>query len=254
MMRYGDKSYKRILEHAITCGYKFTDYLNVDFESDEKQIILRHDIDYSPELALEMAKIDALYNIKATFAVLISSPLYNPLTVRNIEIINEIGALCHDIVLHYYLPSGPTTYEKIFRDIQNQLKLLQEFFSNVKPVVVWHNPSSNKNILNICIPGIINAYETRFTTKMFYISDSVLRHRPEQFLEALSKHRLLHILLHPIIWMTGKQDMIAMISNALIRIIQNCDEEFLQNQKWKEKFPHGLPQRVLNKFECLLLQ
>lgn len=87
-MKYDKQSYKQILEYAINQGYEFVDFLSLGLEGQQKQVILRHDIDYSPAVVLEMAKIDASYNIKSTFAVLVSSPLYNTFTPANIGIIN----------------------------------------------------------------------------------------------------------------------------------------------------------------------
>lgn len=250
-MDYSKENYKIILESAISSGYEFVDFLSVNLASKKKQIILRHDIDFSAAIALEMAEIDASYGIKTTFAVLLSSPLYNPFTPPNIKIINEIHALGHNIALHHRVMPERND-EEIRQNIIKETQIMGTFFPYIQPVFIWHNPPQNTLLSQIEVRNMVNAYSANFTEKMLYISDSVTRHTPERILSAINNYRLLHILLHPLIWMTQKGNMVTMISHALTRIIQDCDKECLQNQEWKDRFPDGIPQSILERFEELL--
>lgn len=251
MMKYSKQSYKQILEYALYQDYEFVDFLSIDLERKKNQIILRHDIDFSPAMALEMAKIDDSYNVKATFAVLLSSPLYNPFTPANIKTINEIHALGHHIALHHRVISGRGN-EEIRQEIGKELQIMSTFFPYIQPVFIWHNLPQNTLLSQIEVHNMVNAYSAQFTKKMYYISDSVTRHTPEEFLSAIGNYRLLHILLHPLIWVSEKDDMVSMISYALTKIIRECDKEFMVNRAWKAKFPDGIPQDVLEKLEELL--
>lgn len=251
MMNYSKQSYRQVLERAIDEGYGFVDYMSVVFGSDKRQIILRHDIDHSPTMALEMAEIDSSYSIKATFAVLLSSPLYNPFTPANIRIINEINSLGHDIALHHrVLPRRSD--EEIQRDIDKEMQIMRGFFPYIQPVFIWHNLPTNTLLSHIRVPNMVNAYGTKFTQEMHYISDSVARHMPGEFLSVMGKYRLLHILLHPPIWMGERDNIVAIFSHALTRMIVDCDREFLVNPLWKAKFPDGIPEEPLNKLEEFL--
>lgn len=250
-MDYNKKNYRIILESIIYHGYKSVDFLTLDVEKPEKQIILRHDIDYSLSLALEMAEIDAEYKIKSTFALLLSSPLYNPFTATNIKIIDEIKQLGHNIVLHHRVESRRTS-EEMKQDIVRETKVMRSFFPYIQPVFIWHNLPSNNLLSNIEVPGMVNAYSATFVERMHYISDSVLRHKPDYFLTTLGKHKFLHLLLHPIIWMSEKDNMVAMISYALSKIILDCNSEFILNPAWKAKFPDGIPEEPLDKLEEFL--
>lgn len=247
-MNYDKQSYRLILQSAMDKGFEFVDFSTVRLEEEKrKQIILRHDIDYSPALAYEMAEIDAAYKIKATFALLISTPLYNPFTEASIKLIDGIHKLGHNIVLHYRVAAGQDI-EETRRSISRDLKAVRPFFHFIQPVFIWHNLPPNNLLSDIEVPGMINAYGAGFVKKMYYISDSVLRHKPEEFLNALSKYRNIHLLLHPIIWMTEKNSMTSMMSQVLAKIIRECDDEFSFNGAWKNKFPDGIPQGVLDKF------
>jgi len=63
-MNYNKRCYRQIIEYALGQGYEFVDFLSVDLDRQQKQIILRHDIDYSPSIALEMAEIDAKFTTR----------------------------------------------------------------------------------------------------------------------------------------------------------------------------------------------
>ena len=252
-MKYDRKSYRTILEYAIDQGYRFVDYANVDLAHEAgKQIILRHDIDFSPEMALEMAEIDASCNISSTFALLLTSPLYNVLSQDSLKTIENVHLLGHHIALHYGIPADYSD-EKICKDINIEMKILKELLSYIKPVFVWHNLPPNSLFDHIVVPGMINAYAAKFTKNMHYISDSITRHTPEDFLNALSKYRLLHFLLHPIIWMSERDDMLSMLACEMIRKIRHCDRTFRNNQAWKEKYPHGIQPDILQRLEDWLV-
>ena len=223
------------------------------FDGNKKRIILRHDIDYSLGMALEMAKIDASYNIKSTFAVLLSSPLYNPLTPTNVNIINEIHSYGHYIALHHRVLSGQNEND-IKKNINQDIQIITKYFPYISPIFVWHNPPKDNLLSGIEIPNMINAYGAMFTQKMLYISDSVTRHTPEEFFDVIGREQDIHLLLHPIIWMSERDNMLAMISYALIRIIRDCESEFIYNRAWKERYPNGIPQVVLDKLEETLTE
>ena len=251
-MNYDKQSYKLILRAAIEKGFEFVDFFTVTPDDDKRrQIILRHDIDYSLTSACEMAEIDAKYKIRATFSLLLSSPLYNPFTPTNIKIINEIKQLGHNIVLHHRVVPG-SSVEETRQDIVREMQFMKAFFPYIKPVFVWHNPPPDNLLNEIEVPGMINAYSDSFVRNMFYISDSVFRNTPENFLKALKKQRLIHMLLHPYIWISEKDNIVSMVSYVLTRIIRECDKEFLVNRAWKEKYPNGIPQEVLDKLQALL--
>ncbi len=246
-MNYNKQSYRLILQQAINQGFEFVDFFTVNLDEDKrKQIILRHDIDYSISLAYEMAEIDAEYKIKSTFALLLASPLYNPFTSTNIKIINEINQLGHNIALHHYVVQGQSEWE-IAVNIIKEMQVMRVYFPYIQPVFVWHNLPPNNLQGDIEVSDIVNADSANFVERMYYISDSVLRNKPEKFIDALDRHKYLYMLLHPIIWMSEKDSMVSMMSHVLTKIIRECDKEFAFNGAWKASFPEGIPQNALSR-------
>lgn len=223
----------------------------MDFSKGRKQIILRHDIDTSLVMAHEMAKINADYKIKATFALQIGSSLYNPFTTANIEIIDGIHRMGHSIILHPRALAGQTI-DEVRQSITSELQAARCFFAYVQPVFVWHNLSINTRFRDLEIPNMVNFCSAQFGQKMHYISDSVLRHKPEDFIAVLGKHEFIQMLFHPTAWMSGRDSIVPMLACVLSNIIRECNHEFAQHPAWKSRFPDGMPDELLAKVKELL--
>lgn len=248
-MNYNKASYELILQTAINLDFEFVDFFAMDFcATHKRQIILRHDIDTSLAMAHEAAEIDAKCKVQATFALQISSPLYNPFTTSNIKIINGIHQLGHNIVLHHRIAPERTS-EQIRQNIAREMRVMWAFFPYAQPVFVWHNPPANNPFSDIYVPGMINAYNAHFTNGMCYISDSILRHEPEDFLDVLDKHMFIQMLFHPTAWMSEKDSIVSMLACTLGNIIRECDHEFSLHPAWERKFPEGMPEEILNKLK-----
>lgn len=245
-MEFGKQSYRLILEAIIEKKFEIVDFSTAKPGGEKAQVILRHDVDTSWPMAREMAEIEAGYNIKSTYTILPSCPLYNPFMPSNMKIINEIHQMGHNIVLHHAVLLGQPP-DVIRQNIAKEMEILKVYFPYVKPVFIWHEVTTNQPPHNMEIPGMINAYHDRFVKDMYYISDSYLK-RPEVFLETLEKHKYIQMLFHPFIWVSGKDDMVSMIAYVLKRVIIECDEKGLMlNKSWKEKYPRGIPQEYLDK-------
>ncbi|VTX99065.1 Uncharacterised protein [Campylobacter concisus] len=58
-------------------------------------ILLRHDIDVSPKLALEMAKLEHKLGVNSTFFFMVRSPFYNLFSRANDNIVRQIIDMGH---------------------------------------------------------------------------------------------------------------------------------------------------------------
>jgi hypothetical protein len=65
-IKFNSKSYENLLKKIINAGYRFRRFRNA-LNIKEKSLLLRHDIDVSPKLALQMAKLEYKNNVQATF-------------------------------------------------------------------------------------------------------------------------------------------------------------------------------------------
>ena len=84
------KGYTSLLETAINSGYKFVSFNEVKTINSEKFCVLRHDIDVSLKAAFEMAEIEHKLGIKATYFLMLRSPIYNLLSRSNHTYVKKI--------------------------------------------------------------------------------------------------------------------------------------------------------------------
>jgi hypothetical protein len=63
-------------------------------------VYLRHDLDVCLEEALDMANLESELGVRATYFILVNSPLYNPLSQGSLEFVHHIQAKGHWIGLH----------------------------------------------------------------------------------------------------------------------------------------------------------
>lgn len=67
-MKFIYEAYKNMLLNLKANNYEILDYKN--YKIKEKAIILRHDVDFSLEKALEMAELENRLNVSAIYFVL----------------------------------------------------------------------------------------------------------------------------------------------------------------------------------------
>ena len=198
------ENYKRLLNLAQK-KYSFIKYPMC--KNDGKQILLRHDVDYSINGALALAKVEHELGISSTYFIYPNSEGYNILEVQTVKTIREIIALGHEIGLHW--DSG--AYKELYPDISDvEAKLkkdifsLEELFQCTIDVISFHQPEAN-GILDVSqefFAEKINVYSDYFKKNYKYCSDSNGYWRFDRLEQLLteSKYEKMQILLHPIWW------------------------------------------------------
>ena len=158
----------------------------------------RHDLDFSVQRALALARIEAEEGARATYFLDLNSGFYNALERANVDAMHAILELGHELGLHFDLTSG---------DVEDQLaanrELLEQTFGVQVRAFSVHNPelvawADERDT----IAGMVNAYGTAVRESFSYVSDSngIWRHRRlRDALEAGADERL-HVLTHPAWW------------------------------------------------------
>lgn len=193
------KNYFKFLENCLEYNYKFSRFQDIK-NNEDLNIIIRHDIDFSPKLALEMAKIENSLSIKSTYFFMIRSPFYNLFSRANNEIVKEIISLGHEIGLHY----DEGYYSKDI-DLQylidNEINILENNFDIKVNAVSFHQPSK-KVIDNEIKIKQINTYDKLFFRDIKYLSDSNMNFK-ENPLEVIQQKEFskIQLLIHPMWWM-----------------------------------------------------
>lgn len=191
-------------EELLLCLQR-NDYTFGDYEtSDDRTVILRHDVDWSPQKALRMAELEADLGISATYFFLLTSPLYNALYEEDRTCIEKITALGHDVGLHFsthqYWTEEPPV-EAIVAAVQRERRIFSEVIDDIIEAVSFHIPPDW--ILRRHFNEFTSTYEPRFFEEIAYRGDSNQRWRENHPLEPTIPDRI-QILVHPGLW--GEDD------------------------------------------------
>ena len=198
-MEFTYDAYSNMIIKLKDKGYSFSGY--EESYKFSKCVILRHDIDYSIDKAVELANLEYKLGIKSTYFVLLSSPFYNIISNPIAERLRKISALGHDIGLHfdemnydkdYYAKNGG-----VKNVVLNEIRLMEQILKMEIKSVSMHRPSKETLEANYSFGKIVNSYGHEFFKSYKYISDSRKRWREniDEIIE-LNKFDKLHILTH----------------------------------------------------------
>ena len=195
--------WRSILDRLRSVGYAFCGYDEAIAAGD---VLLRHDVDLSPERAVEIARIERELGITATYFVLLGSPLYNPFDGPVREAFEEIAELGHDVGLHFsthqhWPATEPPTESELVARVRDEQAALSTIVADPISTVSFHVPPPW--VLARTFEGVDSTYEPRFFDEIDYLADSEQRWR-KQGLEIPDDGRPLQVLIHPGLW--GEED------------------------------------------------
>ena len=163
-------------------------------------VILRHDVDYSLKMALELAEAEHEVGVAATYFVLVSSDQYNVASKASRHLLRRLVGLGFEVGLHF--DSSVYGSHVGTRETQHaaltEARILEDAVGHEVRSVSLHNPSVNAQGL-FQIEGLLNAYDPQFFGPGRYLSDSRMTFRgdPTEFIES-SQSSLCQLLLHPL--------------------------------------------------------
>jgi hypothetical protein len=249
---YSKESYRSLLLLALHHGYKLIDFLD-ERGKYERCIYLRHDVDMSLDIAVELAKINASLGVRGTFFVLLRSHVYNLLSHWSLERIDSLLALNQHIALHYALPPNlPEDDQQLGDLIQSDFELVQRHIPDLQKVFSWHNPTPEalNRGLHWQVPGLVNAYSAYYFKDIPYYSDSLMRNSVEKFETIISSgnHQAIQLLFHPVYWIVAGSDTFEVLAKTWPQIIREREYEMKFNSEWVKHAPDGVPTEVLDGF------
>jgi hypothetical protein len=195
-------NYKKLLEIALQ-NYSFSFYSDIKSYGN-KTMILRHDVEFSVPIALEMAKIEHQLGIKSTYFIQLHGDFYNALESNTFNIFKEIESLGHEIALHFDAHFWQIENEKDLDQFLHIDKKTFALYFQVEPKVFsFHNNnaftlSCNKD----SYLGMINVYADYYKKDIGYCADSTGYWRFEILEDRLimAKDSVLQVLIHDGMW------------------------------------------------------
>lgn len=198
-----DFTEKRYIEMLDLASDRFTFQKISDSFTDEGTILWRHDIDFSPNRAVALARIEHDRALPATYYVQVSSPYYTVFEPEVADMLRTIAALGHEIGLHF----DPSAYPD-GSDLRGMLNLEARVLSEIIGVDInsfsLHNPTTYdaSGFLSDTYEGFVNATAPSWRERFTYCSDSNGVWRFTPMMEVLSNPNIqsVYALTHPLWW------------------------------------------------------
>lgn len=191
------------LVSAAAARYRFVRFAEASAEGEVA--LWRHDIDFSPQRALALARVEAASGVCATYFVQVSSRYYSIFEPEVATVLRQIVALGHDIGLHFdaevcAYQSAPD-YD---RRIAFEARALEEVIETGVASFTLHNPTTLVGV-SLNEPyraGLVNGSCAELRTAYAYCSDSNGLWRFRSLAEMIADPAVgrLYALTHPEWW------------------------------------------------------
>jgi len=213
---FSPDAYATLIAALRERGYEFRDYEKAS--PDARHIILRHDVDFSLEMALMMAEREAGLGVKATYFVLLRTEFYNLLSSQGLTMLKKIQQAGHRIGLHFDAALYEDSPSVIDTAAERECKIVESALEGPIDLISFHRPARELIAQQEYIGGRINAYGPKFVKDMGYCSDSrgAWHYGPPLENEAIRDGRALQLLVHPIWW----QETILSPAGQLARFLE----------------------------------
>jgi len=202
--------FKNII-NLIKVNLPIVDFSEVN-EQTKSFCVIRHDIEFSVDRALRMARIEADdLGITSTYTVQLRNNTYNALSEKNIKAVREIYRLGHRIGLHQNPPNLSAL--KITENILKDIEVLEHYYDFKIDRFAFHRPNLNPELLAwyVKVDNLINCNGKLFfhyfkkekpeKLDVIYMSDSNHKWKFGHPLDInFDDVKKLHVLMHPYSW------------------------------------------------------
>lgn len=196
-------NYKHLIQLAKDNGFQFILHKD-EFDKDRKDVIWRHDVEFEPDIALEMAKIEHDLGVRATYFFQLHSHYYNLVDVHYNEIFHTIKKLGHHVGLHF-----DSAYWKISneQDLDKYITIDRQYLETNLGVEIdtfsFHNTTPfTQSCLEYKYGDLINVYASFFKKNYNYCGDSLGYWRFDRLEDVLKDPNIQHlqVLTHDANW------------------------------------------------------
>lgn len=217
------ENYRRLIQIAKNNGFQFI--LHKDkFNLDRKDIIWRHDVEFSPEKALKMARIEYEEGVCATYFWQLHSNYYNTASTFFLDILKQISDLGHHIGLHFDSHFWNINTEE---ELNSYIRLDAEYLESIMRRVGLENlidtfsfHNTNEFILNCrksMYGNLINVYSSYFKEHYDYCGDSTGIWRFDRLEDRINDPEIRHlqVLTHDGVWSDRAMSPHARVMNSI---------------------------------------
>lgn len=201
MEDFTQQNYRRLLKLAKE-QYDFHSYCS--FDRNGSFVLWRHDVDYSPHVARQLAIIEAEEQIQSTYTFLLHSEFYNLMEREVTACVRDILSLGHHLGLHFDSHYYDIEHEdQLETHLLWEKSILENVFQQDVAIFSFHNTSPfTMSCRAEHYGGMVNVYSDYFQQEVHYCSDSNGYWRFERLEDVLKtgSHPRLQVLTHPVWW------------------------------------------------------
>ena len=204
-MEFTKNGYLELIRAIKAEGYHFDRFRNGPFPDDT--VILRHDVDFSLQIAAELSDLEAREQVEATYFVLVNTDFYNCCSRGSRDCMRRILDNGGTIGLHFDVsqyknvlpPVEDPSYKACLNQLAQRERAILEAVSETRvSAAAFHCPTQDDICSDAEFDGMENVYGHKFFREFKYLSDSSMHWR-EDVDTILREHRFhkLQILTHP---------------------------------------------------------
>ena len=158
--RFSYDEYKEIIS-LIQEYLPIVDFNDVIDNNLDKYCVIRHDVEYSLDRALQLAKLENELNVKSTYCIQVRNNIYNAISDKNIELVKQIHTLGHEIALHQDPPAGLDD-NGLKKYLLQDIKVLSTYYDLPIKVFSYHRPKQEYLQKYFTVGDLINTNGNKF--------------------------------------------------------------------------------------------
>jgi len=217
-------AYEKLLERIEAEGYQPRTFLDPPLKT-PRILFLRHDVDISPILALDIGRKEQEFGVRSSFFFQLNAGTYNCFDDEILQIIQELRKMGHCVGLHLdsrLLGLDPATYCET-------LNWFNQYVTPIDHAISLHRPAAD--LLHQQWGSLVCTYDRRFFNPKRYFSDSKRDLTfPGRFFRAMREGLTpLQALIHPEWWgghATVGQVWEALRSRRERELASYCEQNF----------------------------
>lgn len=222
-------NYRRLIQFAKQKGFEFILHKD-EFKDDRKDVIWRHDVEFEPDYALKMAKIENEEGVKATYFFQLHCSYYNVADSHYRKVFHQIINLGHNVGLHFDSAYWGVIDE---RQLNEYIILDKDYMEKNMGVEIdsfsFHNTTPfTQSCLEYRYGGLINVYSSYFKEHYKYCGDSLGYWRFDRLEDVLKDETVRHlqVLTHDANW----NDEVLSPRKRFIKVIREKADRLIEGQ------------------------
>ena len=199
---FSRSGYADLLATARNCGYDIRPMRDAFNDNSGLMLLLRHDVDLSLRLALEMAQFEHERGITVTYYILPHNDFYNPFSADGRRVLLRMAEMGHEVGLHCDAAVYPEEKMAFQRAVRRDIETLEDITGQKVVSASQHSPIDSRP-LDFGDLVKIDPYAKSVMEKFVYVSDSAMSWRSATPWELLQSNKNIHLLIHPVWWMAA---------------------------------------------------